>query len=70
MKVNVWQPADMVEIELKAGDQVNLGSKRKKIVRRTATVVRLVETKNRVYAVLSDYNWRPLTTYNKTWWKA
>ena len=69
MKVTVWRPADMVEIELKAGDKVNVGLKRKDKVRKTLWVTRLVETNRRVYAVLSDGCWRPLTTYNKTWWK-
>jgi hypothetical protein len=70
MNVTVWRPADMVEIELKAGDKVNVGYKKLNYVSKTLTVRRLIETQWRVYVVLSDGCWRPLTTYNKTWWKA
>lgn len=58
-------------VEIKPGDKVMLiYRKNGKVVReRKATIVRLTETNNHVFAVFSRGEWRPVTTYNKTWWK-
>lgn len=59
-------------VEIKPGDKVLLTYRDNKgrIVReRRATVVRLVESNLHTYAVFSRNEWRPVSTYNKTWWK-
>ena len=66
MKVLVNIPG---EIEIKVGDEVYIGRKDINFVKRTVKVRRLVETKSCIYAVLSNHTWRPVTTYNNTWWK-
>ena len=64
MKVNVLKP---VEIELKPGNMVeidfNYGCPA------IVTVMRLVETRNKTYAVLSNCTYRPISTYGFTWRK-
>ena len=59
-------------VEIKPGDKVLLTYRDNKgrIVReRRSTIVRLVESNRHTYAVFSRCEWRPVSTYNKTWWK-
>lgn len=51
--------------EVKPGDEVILDYNTKRIV----TVVRLVESDKNSYAVFSNGQWRPVSTYGKTWCK-
>ena len=51
--------------EVKAGDEVILDYDTKHIV----TVVRMVEGKKNNYAVFSNGQWRPVSSYGKTWCK-
>lgn len=69
MKVNVAREVQ-TEIQVSPGMAYNVGRKSMNYVRKVVTVRRMVETKYGVYAVFSDDTWRPLTTYNKTWWRA
>ena len=58
-------------VEIKPGDTVLLTYQRggKTVKERRATVRRLTETNHHVFAVFNRGEWRPVTTYNKTWWK-
>lgn len=59
-------------VEIKPGDKVLLTYREKgKIVKECkTTILRLTETNHHVFAVFNHRGeWRPVSTYNKTWWK-
>jgi hypothetical protein len=70
MNVTVTYKTEAV-IDIKPGDKVLLTYRQNgKIVKeRKATVVRLTETSHHLFAVFNRGEWRPVSTYNKTWWK-
>lgn len=68
MKVTVNQTIKN-EVNLKPGDVVNVGWKPLNYVSKTRTVRKLVEDRSGVRVIFDNGAWRPLTTYNMTWWK-
>lgn len=58
-----------VEIELKPGDRVALDGLTQSLIGRPYRIKRIIENANQTYVVFSNYTWRPLSTYGKTWRK-
>lgn len=56
-------------VNINPGDEFYVGCKLINYVRKTLKVRKIVETGNGIHVVFSDDTWRPLTTYNTTWWK-
>lgn len=56
-------------LNVNPGDKFYVGWKPKNYVRETLVVKKVVETKTGVHVVFDNDTWRPLTTYNWTWWK-
>jgi hypothetical protein len=53
-----------VNVELKSGDRIRT------IEGKETTIRKMIETRYGTRVVLDNRTWRPITTYNKTWWKA
>lgn len=51
-------------ITIKPGDEVRIDTRVKPV-----TIVKVVENRDRLYAVLSNSTWRPFSTYGVTWLK-
>lgn len=66
MKVEVFTPRRLVEIDLVPGMQVFLKTKNGV---KTAEIVRVVQVPCDVYCVFDNGTWRTTKTYNETWWK-
>lgn len=67
MIISVMKP---VSVDIKPGDDVLLTEKWDAVpFGRRATITRITETRGRIYAVLSNDTWRPITSYGRTWKK-
>ena len=69
MKVNVSTIVQN-ETDIEPGMVFRVGLKSIKLVRKTLIAKKIVETNSGVYVVFNNGTWRPITTYNRTWWKA
>ena len=69
MKVNVPTVVKN-ETNIEPGMAFHVGRKSIKWVRKTLIAKKIVETNSGVYVVFNNHTWRPITTYNRTWWKA
>lgn len=69
MKVQVTI-TNYVDVDLKPGDKVFFLRNAKDEIRTNMGVIsKMVETPSGVYAVFTNGTWRPVSTYNETWWK-
>jgi hypothetical protein len=57
------------DVNLEPGNVVNVGWKPLNYIRKTLTVRKIVEDRSGVRVIFNNGTWRPLTTYNMTWWK-
>ena len=51
-------------ITIKPGDKVRIDTSVKPV-----TILKVIENRDRLYAVLSNCTWRPFSTYGETWFK-
>ena len=58
---------DIIKTEtstIKPGDEVRIDTRVKPV-----KIIKVIENRNRLYAVLSNGTWRPFSTYGVTWFK-